>query len=240
MMMRMSLLLICLVCGISVPLDSPNKLCPHCGGVCTRKHTHQHEVAQHLGISPCLLSKWNREADKLNDQEKHQGTMLKVHRGPRRQYADEEEALWMSFVNMRVNLGYPVDHFWIKKEMSNLLATTRGEEGVVLSNGWLGSWKNHYRVSEQVKTEKKYKSAVERLATVDEFHRDLKVLQRIMPQVSPTWGAYAPTNIWNADHVPLPFIINFKRSLNPIGKDCWIAQMGASGLDKRQATIHLW
>ena len=53
------------------------------------------------------------------------------------------------------------------------------------------------------------------------------------------YGRYTLENMWNADHVPLPFCINMKRSLNPKGEQCWIATVGASGLDKRQATIHL-
>ena len=54
----------------------------------------------------------------------------------------------------------------------------------------------------------------------------------------PYWGAYPPDRIWNADHIPAPFCVNLKRSLNPKAQPCWIAVVGPSGLDKRQATIH--
>ena len=240
-MLRTSLLLICLKCGRGCPSESTDTSCSACGGECKRIHKNQHEVAEKLGVNPSLLSKWNKQTDRLYAQDKAIGRMRKVHRGPRRKYHDEEQALYMSFINMRVNLGLSVDHYWLRNEMWSILSHTRGEEHKAnLCNGWLKRFCRYYRISDQMKTEKKYKSAVERAATIDQFHVDLMHLQRTMPQTDPTWGAYAPTNIWNADHVPLPFIVNFKRSLNPVGEDCWIAQMGASGLDKRQATIHLW
>jgi hypothetical protein len=33
-------------------------------------------------------------------------------------------------------------------------------------------------------------------------------------QVCPIWGAFPPDRIWNADHVPAPFAVNMRKSLN--------------------------
>jgi hypothetical protein len=95
-------------------------------------------------------------------------------------------------------------------------------------------------ISSQMRTEKKHKSAEERLVQIEQFHWDLQMVQRAHPQVCPIWGAFPPAKIWNADHIPLPFSVNLKRSLNTKGSDCWIVEVGPSGLDKRQATLHLW
>lgn len=198
-------------------------------------------VADELGISSGLLSQWKARSDQFIAQAANLGSVRKVHDGTPRQYQLEEEVLYMSFINKRQNIGFPIDHFWLRSEMNTILTHTRGpNHGAKLSKGWLNSFTALYNISSQLKTEKKKKSALERKPLIDQFHTDLMLIQRIMPQVDPVWGAYPPTNIWNADHVPLPFIVNFKRSLNPVGSDCWIAQFGASGLDKRQATIHLW
>jgi hypothetical protein len=83
---------------------------------------------------------------------------------------------------------------------------------------------------------------MDRISAIKEFHYNIYQLQNSalfdLSQCSPEWGLYPPSHIWNADHVPLPFCVNLKRSLNPKGEPCWIAVAGPSGLDKRQATIH--
>ena len=240
-LLRMSLLIMCLFCGTQLASAVQGLNCPECGSVCTSKVQHQRTVAEQLGVSPGLLSTWKYKADRFITQENSCPSSHKVHDGRPRPYHEEEEALFMSFVNKRKNVGYPIDHYWFRAEMASILAHTRGpHHNIQLSNGWLSSFTARYNITSQMKTEKKFKSAVERKPKIDQFHTDLAILQRTLPPQDPAWGAFAPSHIWNADHVPLPFIVNFNRSYNMEGQDCWIAQMGASGLDKRQATIHLW
>jgi hypothetical protein len=107
-----------------------------------------------------------------------------------------------------------------------------------MSNGWLYGFCNRFPITNQMTTEKKYKSVEERIPTIVDFHRKICAIQNIYPEVCPIWGAFPPNRIWNADHIPAPFAINLKRSLNPKGQPCWIAVVGPSGLDKRQATLH--
>ena len=175
---------------------------------------HQYMVADELGISHGLLSQWKSKSDRFVAQVAKLGALRKVHDGPRRALHAEEEALYMSFINKRKNIGFPIDHFWLMAEMYSVLTHTRGpDHGITLSKGWVSSWTKRYNVSSQMRTEKKYKSAIERKPIIDQFHIDLAYVQRLMPQVCDIWGAYPPKNIWNADHVPLPFIVNLTRSL---------------------------
>jgi hypothetical protein len=48
-----------------------------------------------------------------------------------------------------------------------------------------------------------------------------------------------PCHIWNTDQIPMPFTLNPNRSHNVRNTPCWIAVVGPSGLDKRQATVQL-
>jgi hypothetical protein len=168
--------------------------------------------------------------------------MQKLHRGPLPTYPEEEDALYMAFINLRKNQGFPVDGYWLRAEMGNLLTLRYGSNhGFALSNGWLTGFLLRYEISDQLRTEKKYQSALERKFVIDQFFLDIRHIQT-QPWLHqcPVWGAFPPSSQWNADHCPIPFVVNFKRSLNSKNTPCWIAHLGTSGLDKRQATIHLW
>ena len=87
---------------------------------------HQYMVADELGISHGLLSQWKSKSDRFVAQVAKLGALRKVHDGPRRALHAEEEALYMSFINKRKNIGFPIDHFWLMAEMYSVLTHTRG------------------------------------------------------------------------------------------------------------------
>lgn len=66
------------------------------------------------------------------------------------------------------------------------------------------------------------------------------------PTYDRKWGRFSPSKRLNVDQVPLPFVIESKRTYEvPMGKGkerqdhrVWVAQPG-SGLDKRQATLQM-
>lgn len=120
--------------------------------------------------------------------------------------------------------------------MLNILRPGHGER---VSKGWLWRFCLRYGIASKMKTDKKTFNVEERWGEIAKFHQDILYTQRSMPQVCPEWGAYPPLFIWNADHVPAPFAINCKRSLNMKGQACWIVSAGPSGLDKRQCTLHI-
>ena len=51
-------------------------------------------------------------------------------------------------------------------------------------------------------------------------------------------GRFAAEVMFHMDQIPLPFVLDSSRSLNAIGRPCYIFQPGGD-LDKRQATIQL-
>lgn len=112
---------------------------------------------------------------------------------------------------------------WFRDEFEELLIKEFGpDHGHKLSSGWLNRLIKRHRISSQVRTEKKEKSAAQRMLLVDHFYNDLQCLQRMLPQVDTTWGAFRPEDMWNPDHIPWPFSMYFKRSFNPINTSCWI------------------
>jgi hypothetical protein len=112
-------------------------------------------------------------------------------------YHEEEDALYCAFIHMRKNCGFPIDGYWLRAEMSDLLICRYGpDHGFRLSNGWLTNFLVRYNITDQLRTEKKYQSALERKHVVDQFFVDLRYLQTGLPQVCPVWGAFPPENQW--------------------------------------------
>ena len=115
-------------------------------------------VADELGISHSTLSQWKSKSDIFIDQAVKLGSVLKVHDGAGRKYHEEEKALYMSFINKRSNIGFPIDHYWLRAEMKTILTHTRGpNHNANLSKGWVSSFCSLYNISSQMKTEKKKK-----------------------------------------------------------------------------------
>ena len=72
------------------------------------------------------------------------------------------------------------------------------------------------------------------------FHSSLFKEVNRRPFADPAWGHYSPSSVFNFDQVPLPFVCDAgKRTLDDTGAQrVWLRQPG-SGLDKRQATLHM-
>ena len=87
-------------------------------------------------------------------------------------------------------------------------------------------------------TEKKGHSVLARLDKIKKYHYEIFLLQNEFDERCAFWGAFPPECWWNADHVPAPFCLAARRSLNMKGSPCWIAVFGPSGLEKRMATLH--
>jgi hypothetical protein len=196
-LLRMSMMLMCMVCGYFVPHDEPSRLCVNCKVVCTSRVNSACEVADELGISKGRLSTWKKMADNEMKYVSELGSKQKLHRGVLPSYPEEEDALYCAFTHLRKNCGFPIDGFWLRAEMSDLLISRYGpNHGFRMSNGWLSKFLVRYEITDQMRTEKKYQSAVERKHVVDQFHVDLRLLQTELAQVCPTWGAFPPANQW--------------------------------------------
>lgn len=210
---------------------------------CTSRLRYQRDVANELGISPGTLSEWKKDARRFNELLKDRPKMKRqaVHY---QKYPLEEEELYMRFAFRRKRLGLVVDGYWLKSEMLDILAEWKspGYWTFKLSNGWLYGFLLRFNISYQVKNDKKNLNAFHRLHEIAQFHRSLWEVQTytwLTGVDHPLYGAFPPENIWNMDHVPLPFTLNLKHSYNAKGERCWIPVFGESGLDKRQATLHI-
>jgi hypothetical protein len=237
--LKESLKLVCVECGFFKPAHLYSNDCT-CGQKdCEPRVRFAYQVADEAGITEAMLSKYiKNDSEEWRELATDRPRCGKIHSGVRFNKEANDE-LYQLFLNRRKETGQPTDGYWLVHTFGEILAAKWPNQRHPQSNRWLSRFCKRYHIGSLLKTEKKNKSVSERLPEITDFHRDIYLFQNHMPQICPIWGAYRPENIWNADHIPLPFSIDLKRSLNPKGEDCWIAVTGPSGLEKRQATLHL-
>ena len=202
--------------------------------VLLRKHTH---ISQHN------LSKWSKARNSLMRARvdgfghlRHVVTVSKV------KYPEIENELYVCFLWRRNILGLPVDGDWLKRQMKVLLRQYHpiDSSSFKYSEGWLNRFKQRYFISYQAKTMKKAQPIQVRLPMIKSFHRWLlHTLQRSGVQRCRKYGRFPASHMFHCDQSPLPFARIKARSLNSIGKPCFIQMPHGSGLDKRQASLQL-
>jgi len=204
-------------------------------------------VALKAKVSKSLITKWKQEAEKLKiigstPELKHLLNSYKLHKH-HSPFQRESDELYKHFVFLRKTTGQEITYAWVQETMLELVKTNRppGFETFRCSNGWVDRWRKNYRVSSQVRTEKKNVSDLARLQGLRATWSELLTLQR-SPGYNPrnvTFGRFGPEQIWNVDQIPLLFVPKRRCSLNPVGETCWIATHGGSGLEKLHATLVL-
>jgi hypothetical protein len=209
----------------------------------SKRLNYQYEVAAELGIPDSLLSKWKLSADVFwalaNDKAGKAGPYSKLRIIPAK-YPVHETELFLRFIYRRVMHGLPADQYWLKSEFTIILTQSRpeGYGKFKYSNGWLQGFLRRFSLSSQLRTEKKCVSVLARVGQLQNFFQSIRTVQRISPAIC-EFGCFPPTHIWNTDQIPMPFSLNPNRSYNVRNTPCWIAVVGPSGLDKRQATVQL-
>ena len=196
----------------------------------------------HHGLSKASISEWSkRRLQLLRARSEGLGPVRKLQTGTKVQYPLIENELYMIFLWRRDILGLSVDGKWLQKQMLTLLRDFEpaGWRTFKCSTGWLGGFKVRYRISYQCRTVKKYQTIISRLPKIKGFHRWLRALQRSGVQRCPIYGRFPADHMFHMDQSPLPFVLFSNRSLNSIGKPCFIRMPYGSGLDKRMATIQL-
>lgn len=203
------------------------------------------EVATRFNITGNLLNRWwkKRFLYLALESTKKAKTLalckLKLMANGKFQECGDE--LYMRFIFRRKLLGIPVDGYWLRSQMLSIVAEKQPPEWKKFKacTGWLYGWAQRYAVSSQVKTDKKSVSWEVRLPLLQQFWSHMRAVQQIDPPLCPIYGCFPASCIWNMDQLPMPFALNPKRSYNPKNSPCWICVVGSSGLDKRQATVHL-
>jgi hypothetical protein len=153
---------------------------------------------------------------------------------------DLEDELFATFICRREVRNLKVSGRWLKKEFRRLVLERKpdGWEGYKYSNRWLHRFQNRYNITNQVRSNKKHLSVLERLPHIQRFHRFLQKLRCNGPQRDVKYGRFPAKAYFHMDQIPLPFSLDCNRSLGRKGVACRIFQPGG-GLDKRQATLQL-
>ena len=83
--------------------------------------------------------------------------------------------------------GLTVDCYWLRNEFLQLLNEHHPNHQFRLSNGWLAGFCLRFPITNQMTTEKKYKSIEERLNQIENFHRLMYRIQNDFPEVRATY-----------------------------------------------------
>lgn len=195
------------------------------------------------GIGKKNVSLWRKNRFKLfAAMSQGKGSHRTLREGTRVWFPKEEAALYMNFAYRRQILGLKTTDFWLKVEMTALLAYFLPGDWYRFkcSNGWVTGFKKRYRIASLCRTNKKDRPISERIEDIKKFHRWLLLdLQQSNPQICPIYGRFPADHMFHMDQIPLPFALDCKRSLNAKGDPVFILMPRGSGLDKRQATIQL-
>ena len=217
------------------------------------------KVAEARGISKSLVIKWNKNRQTilqeltLNKKHKNAGG-VRVARQQRKMTGEKAKhsekyplaanLLFAEFKLQRAK-GSKVSKIWIRKTMKSKIERCYGKheaDKFNASNNWFQRFKRRHNIVLRRRTNKKKDSANDGRKTIQEFHRNLqKSLQttrrRNNPSFEPKYGRWLPTNRYNIDQVPLPFVVEQEKTYDVLGtKQVWVSQP-SSGLDKRQATL---
>jgi hypothetical protein len=199
-------------------------------------------AAKHVGVHESLISKWSvpdMRAKLLRKSIQRQGKQCKLAPGRLPQYPAHEAELFIRFYMWKVCNGLRVGDHWLKYQFTQILA----EHGIFpkqISPGWLSRFKRRFRITSQVITNKHASSVADRLPQIQNFHRYILFVQNRGIQRDERYGRYPPTHMFHFDQIPLPFVMNAHKSLNIKGFGTnRVATLHTTGLDKRQATIHL-
>ena len=207
-------------------------------------------VASKLGVNKALVSKWYKGRIRLSDyRDANVGsskTPCRIRRNieTARNCAKTSryplaEAMLLEEYKQKRSKGAKVTKHWLRKKMKCALKEKYGE-GVAKkfqgSKNWLYRFTKRNGISKRRRTNKKQKSAIEKISVIQGFHQELrKAVQskrRHSPSFDKKWGRWLPTNRWNVDQVPLPFINEQATTYADKGsKAVWVAQPG-SGLEK--------
>ena len=112
------------------------------------------------------------------------------------------------------------------------------------SDNWFQRFKKRHNISLRRRSNKKKDLAYDGRETIQRFHCNLRKAvkskrRRNNSALHPKYGRWLPEHRYNIDQVPLPFVIDQDKTYHITGtKQVWVSQP-STGLDKRQATLHL-
>ena len=155
----------------------------------------------------------------------------------------------LSDFHKRREKGAKVSRLWfchkIKSKVEEIYGSAKASS-FRCSNNWFQRFKKRHHIAWRNRTNKKKDSKEDSRASIQRFHRSLRrALQTKRQQdqeaeIHPKWGIWLPTNRYNVDQVPSPFVVDQDKAYADKGsKQVWVSQP-ASGLEKRQTTLQLY
>jgi len=153
-----------------------------------------------------------------------------------------EDAVYMKFIYRRFAQGFDVDDEWLVRRMREALLESQpaGWDNWQGSHGWLEKFKRRFRITWQLRSNKNVYPIWTRIPSFKAFHQFFLLhIQRMGVPRCLTYGRFPANHMFYMDQIPVAFINNANRSLNVIGRPCFIKVPHGSGLDKRMASIQL-
>lgn len=191
------------------------------------------------------LTKWRAQADRVRALVSAGYGASTGYRFVPARYPQEEDELYIRFLNRRIVKGYPANYWWLCQEMARICreSSPAGWTEGHCKIGWARKFCCRYSITLQCGYNSKAQDVVDRECLIKQFHQYMAVLQASTGRNArdPVYGRFGKRHTFHVDQVPLPFAYNKRRTLNPKNsKSCRISSPNTSGLEKRQATLQLW
>jgi transposase-like protein len=214
-------------------------------------------VADSVGVSASLLSKWRKQAEAIytaagddlsKSLSKH---ALKSCAGTARYPA--MEAKLIADIRRLSASGRHLSIRWLVTRARALFKAEYSDTQDVFlaSRSWRRRFARRHGLTRLAVSNTKSKSVAERLPAVQQFHQRLALLisapppapsdddDELPPLIDAHWGRFLPSHRFNLDQVGLPFIGALGPTFEFIGTPKVQVKTQAEGLSKRQATIQL-
>lgn len=206
------------------------------------------QVSVDTGIPSDTISKWfcQRETILAMANEKTSSSTKGLYNRAWLPSLRNLEELLARMVRARRREGLKAKRLWVMATARQILkmpliVNPDHAKEIKLSRHWYyAGFLNRSKFSIRRSSNRKQADVVSAKPAIYRFHCELLSLFRQEPQIDPLFGHYAKRDVFNFDQIPLPFVCDSdSRTVDDVGaKRVWCRQPG-SGLEKRQATMHL-
>ena len=206
------------------------------------------EVSQQTGIPTDTLGKWlkNRGVIISAASDKKSQDLKQVYNRPWLKSLRNLEELLAAKIRERRRQGLKAKILWILSNAKQirkmpLVVDQSLASRISLSRSWYYSnFLPRYGFSIRRSSNRKQAEAGDAKPVLFQFHTDLFNKFKALPHSDCEFGHFSKRDIFNFDQVPLPFVCDGdNRTVDDKGSTrVWCRQPG-SGLEKRQATMHL-
>ena len=206
----------------------------------------QDQVADKYHVSQSLISKWCKEKDSIiaAATDKHKKLYAKQRKSTK--YIDLYKALFEELKKAR-GKGLKVNFNWLWSKARTLHRKMTNTDSAVIKKHVVTTFLNRFNVRMRSRQRNKNKPKEAYRNDLMKWHSITR--ERLIrtgahsESFSNKWGRFPPSQRFNLDQSPMPFVVDQKKTyeiIKPGEKHhkTWISQP-ASGLDKRQCTLQI-